>query len=408
MGQRIDLSEILKEAKEIGYFDLADFPGLTLSLEQLKELSNLLEKRGIPFGTASGANNLTQQEALRVVNSLRKGVPPPVDVSSFSVGRKNLVNKFDQDLKTVGQGSSQVRFMNADWGSGKTHSLYLLREIAFKQGFVVSIVTLSQDSCPIHDFMVVYNRIMWNLRTPEERNNPALENVLDKWLQAIKEIGEERASRIIKILPDNLISALHAYHESVSPVRPNEEKRVLILKYFSGENVYLRDLRSIGIDNRINSSNALRMLGHMASLFKNLKYRGICILFDEAESIHSFSISENRDRAYNNLFHIIQQSHSTPRCYFLYATTPSFFDNYIPYWPTHRIKDSDIFELEKLGVAQLQRLSSNICEIYSIARGAKVPQNIEQRLVNLVSDPSFGDTVGTLVRRCIAILDEGR
>lgn len=408
MSRRIDLSEILQQARETGYFDLADFPGLTLSLEQLKELSSLLGKKKIPFGTASGANNLTQQEALRIVNSLRKGVPPPIDVSSFSVGRKNLVDTFDQDLKTVGQGSSQVRFMNADWGSGKTHSLYLLREIAFRQGFVVSIVTLSQDSCPIHDFMVVYNRIMWNLRTAEERNNPALENILDKWLQAIKEIGQERASRIINILPDNLIHALHTYYESVSPVRPNEEKRVLILKYLSGENVYLRDLRSIRIDSRINSSNALRMLGHMASLFKNLKYRGICILFDEAESIHSFSISENKDRAYNNLFHIIQQGQSTPRCYFLYATTPTFFDNYSTYWPTHRIKDSDIFELENLSVVQLQRLSSKLCEIYSIARGAKVPQNIEQKLVNLVSDPSFSDTLGNLVRRCIAILDEGR
>ena len=96
MSRRIDLSEILQQARETGYFDLADFPGLTLSLEQLKELSSLLGKKKIPFGTASGANNLTQQEALRIVNSLRKGVPPPVDVSSFSVGRKNLVDKFKQ------------------------------------------------------------------------------------------------------------------------------------------------------------------------------------------------------------------------------------------------------------------------------------------------------------------------
>lgn len=405
MAQKIDLLEIVKQARERGYFDFADFPGLTLSFEQFKELSNLLEKKKIPFGTPISTINFTQKEALLIVNSLRKGVPPPVDVTNFSVGRKNLIDKLTKDLQAVGQGSSRVRFMNADYGCGKTHSLYLLRDISFKQGFVVSIVTLSQNSCPIHDFMGVFHKIMWNLRTQEERNKPAIENVLDRWLQTIREKGEERARQIIKELPDDLKSALHAYHESISPVRPDEEKRLLVLKYLSGEKVYPR---SIGINIQIDSSNALTMLGHMASLFRNLNYRGICILFDEADPIHSFARFERQDQAYSNIFQIIQQSHTIPHCYFLYATTPSFFDNYAPYWPTHRIKDDDIFELEKLDVVELQRLSLNLCKIYSIAKGTKVPNNIEQRLRNLASDPSFSDNIGNFVRKCIAILDEGK
>ncbi|MCD6099609.1 MAG: DUF2791 family P-loop domain-containing protein [Candidatus Marinimicrobia bacterium] len=408
MAQEIDLSEIIQQAKDRGYFDFADFPGLTLSLDQFKELSNLLRKKKIPFGTVSSATKLTQQEALLIVNSLRKGVPPPVDVTHFSVGRKNLTDKFSKDLQAVEQGSSRVRFMNADYGYGKTHSLYLLREIAFRQGFVVSIVTLSQNSCPIHDFMTVYNRIMWNLRTRDERNRSAIENVLDRWLKTIREKGEERAKQIIKPLPDDLKSALHAYHESISPIRPNEDKRLLVLNYLSGKKVYLRDLHSIGIIDCIDSSNALIMLGYMASLYRNLNYRGICILFDEADPIHSFARFEHQDRAYNNLFQIIQQSQTTPHCYFLYATTPSFFNNYTYYWSGSRISDDDIFELERLDAVELRRLSSKLCKIYSIAKGFKVPNNIEQRLIKLASDASFSDTIGNFVRRCIAILDERR
>lgn len=408
MAQRIDLLEIIQQAKERGYFDFTDFPGLTLSFEQFKELSNLLKKKKIPFGTLSSTTNLTQQEALRIVNSLRKGVPPPVDVANFSVGRKNLIDRLSKDLQTVAQGSSRVRFMNADYGYGKTHSLYLLRETAFKQGYVVSIITLSQNSCPIHDFMAVYDRIMWNLRTREERNKPALENVLDRWLQAIHENGEESARQIIKGLPDDLKSALHAYHESISPVRPDEKKRLLVLEYLSGGNIYLRDLHKIGIKNRIDSSNALIMLGYMALLYRNLNYRGICILFDEADPIHSFATFEHKDRAYKNLSQIIRQSQTAPHCYFLYATTPSFFDNYTYYWTDHRINDNEIFELEKLDADELQRLSLSLCKIYSIAKGSKVPNNIKQRLRNFASDSSFSDTLGNFVRRCIAILDEGR
>jgi hypothetical protein len=135
--------------------------------------------------------------------------------------------------------------MNADYGYGKTHSLYLLRETAFNLGYVVSIITLSQNSCPIHNFMAVYDRIMWNLRTREERNKPALENVLNRWLQVIREKGEESARKIIKGLPDDLQNALHAYHESISPVRPDEKKRLLVLKYLSGGEINLRDLHKI-------------------------------------------------------------------------------------------------------------------------------------------------------------------
>lgn len=404
--QNINLLEIVKQAKEKGYFDFADFPGLTLSLEHLKQLHALLKKKKIPVRALGGAAALDRREALLIINSLRKGIPPSADVTTFSVGRKNLIDRLNTDLQAVKQSSSRIRFMNADYGYGKTHSLYVLREIAFKKEFVVSIVTLSQNSCPIHDFTSVYHRIMWNLRTKEERDKPAMENVLDRWLSAIREIGEVKATQIIRTLPNDLKNALHAYHDSTSPVRPNEEKRLFVLRYLSGEKVYLRELRQIEVQSRIDSSNALSMLGYMASLFQNLNYPGICILFDEADPIHSFARWEHQDLAYSNLFRIIQQGQNTRNCFFLYATTPSFFDNYSDYWPSrHRIKENDIFRLERLDVPQLQRLASNICRIHCIAYDTKIPKPVEQ-VMKKVAEASVSGSIGDFTRKCIAILDE--
>jgi hypothetical protein len=408
VAQKIDLLEIVRQAKGRGYFDPADYSALTLNFEQLKELKSLLDKKKIPWGSVNSTIDFNQGKAMIVINSLRKGTPPPVDVTAFSVGRKNLIDRFDRELQAITQASSQIRFMNADYGCGKTHALYLLREIAFKQEFVVSIVTLNQDSCPIHDFMSVYHRIMWNLRTKEERNKPAIENALGRWLDAIRQSGEDRARQIIRMLPDNFKNALHAYHESTSPLKPDEEKRLLVLKYLSGEDVYLRELRRIGVQHHIDSSNALSMLGYMASLFRNLRYHGICILFDEAESIHSFARGKHQDQAYSNLFQIVRQSQSTSHCLFLYATTPSFFDNYSDYWPSqHRIKDNDIFELERLEAPELRRLASNLCKIYSTAYDIEVPEDVEQAMREL-GEASVSERIGDFTRRCIAILDEER
>jgi len=368
----------------------------------------MIHKAGIVFSEAAGSDNadLKQSDAVQIINSLRRGVPPSsVNVSVFSVGRGKLLQRFREDLEFVKNDSPRARLMNADWGAGKTHSLHLLREHAFELGFVVSIVTLSQTSCPIYDFMAVYHQVMWNLRTREERTKPALESVLGRWLQAVKEIGWERTGNLIKRLPDDLVHALHAYHESTSPVKHDEEKRLLVFKYLSGDRVPLRELHRIGINCCIDSSSALSTLARMASLFRNLEYKGICILFDEAESAHSFATSARKDAAYKNIFQIIAQSTKTPFCYFLYATTPSFFDYYEPY-SHNKIKRSDILELEKLDTSELQELVVKICNIYEVAKVIKVPVQTKQLLTESTTDPLFSDTIGNFVRRCIGILDE--
>jgi len=51
VAQKIDLSKIVQQAKEKGYFDPADFSGQKLCGEQLKELLHFLEKEKIPVET---------------------------------------------------------------------------------------------------------------------------------------------------------------------------------------------------------------------------------------------------------------------------------------------------------------------------------------------------------------------
>ena len=126
IGQNYDLKEILDQVKVRGYFDVGDFPGLSLPMNKFHELLQLIEKHG--YSTKSAAVSTpkpTRKESISIVNSLRKGVPPSsIDVSLFSVGRGNLVERFQRDFKAVENDSPHARLMNADWGSGKTHSLF--------------------------------------------------------------------------------------------------------------------------------------------------------------------------------------------------------------------------------------------------------------------------------------------
>lgn len=403
MKENLDLISIVTKSEKIGYFDFNDFPHLSLSLSQYDDLMDLLNKKNIPFGKQ---NNLNKREAVLIINSLRKGIPSQEGITTFNVGREKLIGYFKKDIEDVKFNKSKVKFLNADYGLGKTHSLYLLKELAFENGFIVSHITLSKSSCPLHDFMEVYKQIIWNLRTNDERNKPAIENVLNRWLEFIKKKGEENAKKIIHNLDDNLKSALHSYYESVSLLRPSELKRMLVLDYISGKNIYLKNLKKIHINNRIDSSNALIMLGYMSSLFRNLGYSGICIFFDEADEIHSFSKYNQIDKAYNNLLHFIQNSKDAKNCYFLYSTTPSFFDNYSSYWSKNIINTNDILELEQFNSEQLEILAIRLYNIYLVYKDKNKSKKIIKLLKQRSNDNSSFIKISDFVRQVISLLDE--
>jgi len=406
MDKETNLDTIVQLAKRKGVFYLEDYPGLSLSLEEFSKLRALLKWHHIPIETKKKITAFSQREAIQIINALRKGVPPQAGINIFSIGRRRITENVAQDLDIIRNGSSLVRFMSAGYGHGKTHTLHLIKDLAFQRGFVVSLVTLSQDYCPIYEFLNVYHEVMWQLRTPGEPNEPALETVLDRWLEAIKKLGEDRARKLIHNLSVNLVNALNVYYQSISPIKPNEQQRLLILKYLSGEWLYLSDLRPLGISNRIEGSESIKMLGTMARLFRTLGFRGLCILFDEAEAIHSLERGSHRDNGYHNLLRLVKESRQFPHCYFLYATTPSFFDDYHYYWPVpDRIKSNDILELDSLTAVELAELATNICQVYGIAYNKSIPQNLEESLKTM-ADAMSHEPVGLFVRRCIAVLQE--
>jgi len=372
----------------------------------------LLEKERILFGQpeigVAPIAQLTANEARRIIDALRKGIPATEGTSYYSAGRDELLKQVEQDLTTVADTQSLVRFLNADIGQGKTHVLYLLREFAFAHDFAVSIVTLSQNSCPLYDFMAVYHDIMWGLRTADQRNKPALSNIIDRWVQDIRVLDEARIRRIVHDeLPPSLREIMAAYVDTTNLFRPNETKRQLIFKYLSGEKMRIRDIRQLGIGFRLDSNNVLQVLSEMATTIRYIGFKGICILLDEAEAIHSFAYSSQRDQSYANLLQIIYQSRDFPHCYFLYATTPSFFQTDGSSWLLQGSGSDSILELESLNVEERQAIGDKITKVYAVATGWEASSAV-RKAIHKAASPTTGERVGDYVRKVVAILDETR
>lgn len=400
------IQKIVQQAAKKGYFAIDEYPGLRLTAQQFKDLGQNLTKKSIPIHSYQQDKSLNKTQAIDIINSLRKGIVPTTNLDNFTVGRVDLLSKVNKNLQEVSYDKSIVRFINADLGQGKTHLLHLLREFAFEKGFAVSLVTLSQQESPLHKFLEVYHKIMWGIRTKEQPDRPALDNILDRWLSLMRNKSPDQVKRLIRFIPDNVKNALIAYYKVTNPISPNRYDQKKILEFLSGEKVYVRDLKRMEIDLRISENNALFMLGTMADLFRHLGFKGIVVLFDEAEAIHSLSYYSHQEKAYKNLLRIIDQSRQFPSCYFVYSTTPSFFDNYFSFWPRNqKINADDIYELAPLTKDELYDLAKKIFAIHCSAYTWKPSSKIESSLKK-ISDFGGSQRVGDFVRGLVSFLNE--
>src|SRR5262249_4715850 len=84
-----------------------------------------------------------QATAERVIEQLRYGVPPPEHVRAFTVGREAQLGKLEQSLGHPSVDKGSALLVKANYGSGKSHLLKVVREMALEAGYAVSLVSIN-------------------------------------------------------------------------------------------------------------------------------------------------------------------------------------------------------------------------------------------------------------------------
>ena len=363
-----------------------------------------------------GISSLPRDQANRIISALRKGTPPEGATELFSVGREKLCSYFDNKLKEVKEyGISDVKFVSADWGQGKSHFLDLLRDIALKHNFVVSKVDLRSQSLPFDQLPLVIQGIMTKIVTPKVREN-GLEALLDEWCESNKSNTDEEVFLSLKnlgIFPDmrlKLIEYFRHYHGS------DYQGCSQVLRWFEGKETKSKTFKDIG-----------EYIRSLVVLIRSLGYSGFVVMLDEAEAITSLSRISRRDLANENIRQIIDNDSNTEGFYFIFASTPTFLSgedergaqSYPALWrrisdplPNFRIDSPEkvIVELPKLTAEEFFQISQKIKKIYEKSIGKEfknVTDNDLRALAEYVRRRT-DQRVGTMVRSTVAILDEAK
>lgn len=296
---------------------------------------------------------MDEQETCRnIIGQLRQGVPPELGVERYSVGHEALLDGFKKYLLSGASSSGIIRFVSGSWGSGKTHLFRLLRNTAYADGFLVSNVQLTNDETPLSNFEKVFSSIVRQISTPalldqvlaQENQNP----LGDVFEEALAFLGtgdrvnhgpvtvEQYHIASAKLMGDrgidnDLRKVVDMYWQTFLPDMDdelaNQRRREELMQWFNGEGRLSFWQKQYGLMKVPAKDNAKRLLQSLGSFVRLAGYKGIVILFDEAELSYSQMSRTSLRVAQNNLLSLINNLEALAGIVMIYATTPDFYSD---------------------------------------------------------------------------------
>lgn len=287
-------------------------------------------------------------QARAIIEELRKGTVPIDYVSFFTVGRENWLRFIEDDLDHyIAEGGAKVRFVNGDYGDGKTHFMSIIRHLALNKGYAVSFVVLTRE-VPMQKFEVVYREVVRQLQLPADfagKENMKVEEagirgIVRGWSESLAEeldsaedIEEKLAAlrEQLNALPGmdaNFANALTGLLDNrFRPLQERETRegrdlsREILCQWFEGGKVGKKELKPFQVFEGLNKVNNKRFLGSLLAFLRYLGCKGLILLMDELETVVAQS-SSVRNAAYENLRLLIDNTEQARFLHIFFSIIP--------------------------------------------------------------------------------------
>lgn len=287
---------------------------------------------------------ISQNEALHIINALRLGTVPSRGLHHYAVGLERETQVLASELEEVGRGHSHIKGVRGDYGSGKTFLVSWLGEEALKQGYVASRVTLNRESVPLHQLERVYQQAVQNLAVRGVEGG-ALPYLLERWLDSAEDYavstlgiseddhpGLQKAvvQRVQDLLGEvarekpALATALAAYYQA--HLNGDYGLKQQVLAWIAADvNASAKGIP--GLKGRLERKDILAILRALVGMIRHLGFRGIVLIIDELDEMRKLR-KDSRELSWSNLRDLIDQiGAGMPGMYLVLAGTPDVFDS---------------------------------------------------------------------------------
>jgi hypothetical protein len=386
-------------------------------------------------------------EALSIISCLRNGIPPETQVRRLTVNHDSRIERCITDL--IGQDSTAL-LIEANSGSGKTHYLRLIAEIAKENGCIISLVTLDSSSAvKLNRMDQIVGAVFRGIEIPGVTGT-GIRPFMDMLSEKISEArfrrdphefwtcltNDWRWDATDLLQSPSLYIALRAWSNGGAeekdliedwlnyPWNYYENRKLLGRKLVEDMKSYFIDPRSprmlysitegifnFQIPRYVQSWSALSDLKVLA---RKGGFNNFIILFDEVEDIiYNLDNLKWQKIAFKNMFRFFSKDGpAIPSCF---AVTPDFeekcrellisrdswSEEFAPLESLSRIR------INPLGTEELKNLAEKISELYGIAYGYSDQMNGTMNdLHGLESVSPLGDRTRQTVKAVVEHLDQ--
>ena len=358
--------------------------------------------------------NLSRPLARHIVEVLgSSGTPPSRGIQYFNAGNQSLLQAIDEYYLSsyLQDGGAAYKMVVGDYGSGKSHFLYCLRDLAWERNFAVAKVDLSPIETPYNDqkkvYQAVVSNLIWHEVAAEVTDVPGLLPFLQGTLARVVG-GSPTLATLTNPLYVALVDTLEAttiestaYQAAVlayfdAHVRQQAERLDSLGRWLLGENTSPADtkiLREVGVTGKINRPNAFRMLRSLCQVIRALSFSGLLLLFDEVDRMASVG-GKAEKMATDTLREVIDRTREDlPGAMFVYAVPPQFIEDIVPKYPAlqQRVRApgrfsrvnhfSPLINLDQLDLDEddlMLAIGEKLVPVYEIAFAVSLDQAIQR------------------------------
>ena len=298
---------------------------------------------------------ITPTDARRLVSKLLAAPIAPGNYSHFiNVGTDHILDALDENYfrGELADGIGCFKYLEGDYGSGKTQLINSLAQRASEHNVVTALVTVGAE-CPFNSPAAIFSGIMGSFQPPadpdhRDEGGKGIDVLIDDWIiRRIRELGAEPQEDIPEIVarqieqqigglwkgaPDpQMAAALRMLSQRLLAIHCGAQDAVSdnnLIAWIRGDNVRSGTLKDIGIFEPARDDNAFRRLKTAITFLRTrMGYRGFFIAFDEGTRVTSFRRGSTKQRqAIENLLTMINQNADGEfgGVMFMYAATPDF------------------------------------------------------------------------------------
>ncbi len=372
---------------------------------------------------------LDRVSARNIVESLASsGQPPNYGVGYFSVGLDRLLETLDAEYLNdyIKEGGAAFKLLIANYGGGKTHFMLNLRDRAWQQNYTVALISLDISSTVFYKLESVYKAIAQKVTRPLTRDElrtgdeVGLESLIrgyhaqrmDQLMAHDMEYNQAHATIIEEIngLRTDSISFSYAIKAAIRYVNEADLFNK-IMQWLLGEmSSPDSELKKMGIIEKIDQKTAFKMIRSLIKASTFMGYKGLVLLFDEAEKTASLS-SKNKATLLSNLRHVVDAcaqtalsnvmiSYAVPDTNFLDSSSGAYealnqrLESVFGFTTPRgvRIILDDLIDLDDKDF--LNELGHKLYRVYDVAYPNAVTPEQAERLIRSVADTSIEERFG--------------